>query len=168
MRTSSLGDPASWRAWDGAAFTVRMDSPYERTGTRRACTFVSPDALGGISQSVTWNTYLKRYVAVGVSQQQDASTNGRRVCGWFFSTSDDLVHWTPRQLLREAPVGFGGTCGAGGTAGTEMYLSLIDPEDTTDNFERSGQSAYIYFVRYNKTYSLDRDLLRASVRFQLR
>ena len=121
---------------------------------------MSPNELAGVNQSLTWNTYLKRYVATGVSRAGDT-------CGWFFSTSEDLVHWTPRQLLRQAPVGFGGPCGEAGREGTEMYVSLIDPDDTTENFERAGQTAYVYFVRYNKTYSLDRDLLRAPIRFEL-
>lgn len=143
------------RVHGGNGEPVRAGQPHTVLRVRVA------ERVASVNGGVTWNTYLKRYVAVGVSRIGDT-------CGWFASTSEDLIRWTTRQLMKQAPIGFGGPCGVGGAAGTEMYVSLIDHNDTTDNFERSGQNAYIYFTRYVQANSLNRDLVRVPIRFDMK
>lgn len=44
MRTQTVSDPTSWRAWDGAGFNLQMTDPY--TGPAPAeCASVTPDLL---------------------------------------------------------------------------------------------------------------------------
>ncbi len=46
------------------------------------------------------------------------------------------------------------------------YPSLVDPSDTSRNFEVTGQSPYMYFTRVNAmSPTLDFDLLRVRVQF---
>ena len=43
------------------------------------------------------------------------------------------------------------------------FESLIDPADTSRNFENTGQMPYLYYSRVNKDGT--RDLVRAQVKF---
>ena len=54
-----------------------------------------------MTDSLTYNTYLDKYVLVSPA---GAPQPGRRgvVWGFYYSTSDDLIDWTPRRLIREA------------------------------------------------------------------
>jgi len=47
--------------------------------------------------------------------------------------------------------------------GSKLYPSLIDHNDTSTSFERTGQTAYLYYVVWND--GLDRDLWRVPVTF---
>jgi len=79
-------------------------------------------------RSVTFNTYINMYVGI-------QSINGNIV----FNLSHDLLNWSTSTTI--------------GTSGIDLtslaYPSLLDPNDTTMNFERSGQSPYIYYTHLN-------------------
>ncbi len=45
MRTTLLGDPASWRAWNGTSFSLPLTSPYVAGSDVPACEFL--DARNG-------------------------------------------------------------------------------------------------------------------------
>jgi hypothetical protein len=155
MRTSSLADPGSWRAWDGTGYNRAMPSPYSAAATGAACTIVLP---GGIDGSLTWNTYLGRYLYVGAT---GAQLGGVVRCGFLYALSQDLITWTAPRMLKEAPVPFP-PCGSGGPMGREHYPSLIDHGDTSINFENTGRTPHLYYMRYND-HGLNRDLLRVPV-----
>lgn len=166
MRTRDLADPASWRAWDGTGFNLSMPSPYDDAGNpaptgRPACTPVSPQAIGGLGGSLTYNDYLHRYLLVGSSvfPQQ-----GTQVCGTEFSLSEDLVNWSTPKLLMPGKLPYP-PCDEGAPDGSLIYPSLIDHADPGVNFEHTGQTPHLYYVRWNQ--GLDRDLLRVPVRFAL-
>ena len=163
MRTDNLHDPASWRAWDGNGFDLRMTSPYVTGETAPLCT-----GLKGISGMggghLVFSTYLQRYFLV-------APTGGwidnRSVCGFFYSLSADLVHWSAPRLLVEAKLTYcpGVTPGPAAVESfPTLYPSLVDHADTTANFERIGTSAYLYYTRFNDG-ALDRDLVRVPLTF---
>ena len=40
MRTQTLADPTSWRAWDGTAFELQMTDPY--TGAAAVALYLIP------------------------------------------------------------------------------------------------------------------------------
>ena len=67
LRTRRLADPGSWRAWDGSGFGVRFIDPYrdEAPPTDHTCEPVAPPQIDRMSMSLTWNTYLDRYLLVG-------------------------------------------------------------------------------------------------------
>jgi hypothetical protein len=159
MRTHDLSDPASWRAWDGAGYNLAMPSPYTAAATGTACTIVLP---GGIDGSLTFNTYLGRYLYVGGS---GAIIDGVLTCGFLFSISEDLITWSAPRVLKHAPVPFP-PCGSGTNIGREHYPSLIDHADTSVNFEYTGQTPHVYYMRYNDQ-ALDRDLVRVPVIIQV-
>lgn len=158
MRTQTLADAASWRAWNGSAFTVRMGSPYVAgAATPGGCALVGRDSIGGVSGSLTWNAYLQRWMVIG------AEAVGT-TCGFWYALSEDLITWSRLRLLKALPIGYG-PCPAGpGGSNFSAYPSIIDHADTTANFERAGATPYLYWMQ---TFSnnLDRKLLRARLTF---
>lgn len=168
MRTNNLADPASWRAWDGTGFALPMRSPYTAQGAPAptglaACTFIDPRNLAALHGSLTFNTYLDSYIAVGAGAY---SSGGATVCGSYFSLSVDLLNWTTPQLLLPGKLPYP-PCNTGNTAdGSLIYHSLIDHSDTSVNFENTARTPHLYYVRWNT--GLDRDMLRVPVTFTAR
>ena len=165
MRTATLADPASWRAWDGEGFTLPMPSPYDEEGNPRPtglppCTFVAPETIGTLHESLTYNAYLGMYILVGSAV---FSVDGVLTCGVFFSLSPDLLRWSPPRLIMPTKLPYS-PCNPDGTPdGSLIYPSLIDHDSPSPSFEVTGQEPYLYFVRWNS--GLDRDLLRVRLRF---
>lgn len=156
MRTQTLDDPSSWRAWDGSGFNMRFLNPYTETGFNPAdhtCQIVSSNEIGALTYSLTYNTFFEKFIAVGVS--------GSPIPGFYFSLSDDLVHWTPKQFLMDAPQVF--------TTGGEMpffpYPSLVDPDSPSPSFDVTSQSPYLYYSRFNDNDPWNADLLRVKIKF---
>jgi hypothetical protein len=162
MRTRNLDDPSSWRAWDGSGFNLRMTSPYVTGTSAPPCTSLNMP-LG--MAHVVYNSYLQRYMAV---QNGERELNGRIVCGFYFALSADLVHWSEPQLLVET--WWASYCSADpkGPAVLEPLPvsapSIIDHADTTINFEKAGQTPYLYYTRFNDG-GLDRDVVRVPINF---
>jgi hypothetical protein len=78
---------------------------------------------------------------------------GQTPLGFFFSFSRDLIDWSRPLRLKidgldplKAP-----------------YPSLLDPRDTSRNFENTGQTPYLYYTQLHG--GLDNDLMRAQLRF---
>jgi hypothetical protein len=154
MRTLSLGDPTSWRAWDGTGFNLQITSPY--TGPEPpSCTAVltPPDVTA--QPTVTYNTYLGRYLMVGATRVGGPT---EFVCGFFYLLSSDLIHWTRMRLVRTAHVPWSAECYPPDAIGA-VFPSIIDHNDATVNFERSGRTPYLYYTRFND-HGLNRDLVR--------
>jgi hypothetical protein len=165
LRTRRLGDPGSWRAWDGAAFSVRFVNPYQQIGARsraRVCRPVARAEIVEMSHSLTFNTYLGRFLLVGMSGAHDPA-RGEMVWGFYYSLSDDLVHWTQQKLLMEAELPWTHKCR---DADPVAYPSLLDPASRSRSFETTGPRPYLYFTRFNYkgcAQSFDRDLVRVAV-----
>jgi len=154
MRTQALGDPMSWRAWDGSGFNLHMTDPY--TGPPAAlCASVAP----GLPQpTLTYNTYLGKYMMLGGGGIGNA-------CGAVYSLSSDLIHWTAFQMMR-AMYSVEKACQPpGGIGYVFAYFSIIDHSDTTTNFEKPGQTPYLYYTRiqWNNGVTPSRDLVRVPV-----
>ncbi len=167
MRTPNLADPSSWRAWDGAGFNLPMPSPYDAYGHPQPtglppCTPVSPQAIGTLHESLTFNTYLGHYLLVGSGV---FSGDGELVCGVYFSLSKDLINWSPAQLMLRTKLPYPPCNPDGLPDGSLIYPSLIDHADSSPNFEFTGQTPYLYFVRWNS--GLDRDLMRVQIRLEI-
>jgi len=150
MHTTTLGDPTSWRAWDGSGFNLQMTDPY--TGPAPAlCASVAP----GIAEpTLTYNTYLGKYMMVG-------SVVVGNSCGAGYALSSDLIHWTAFQIMRTAYFTYA-PCQPPPGANVTTYFSIIDHSDTTVNFEKPGQKPYLYYTRFNGL-NLNRDLVRVPV-----
>jgi hypothetical protein len=167
IRTKSLDEPASWRAWDGTDISLRLTSPYASGSNVQVCEFLETpdDVLMNDVETLTYNTYLERYMVVAV---WGAWVGDQYLCGIFFSLSLDLIHWSHTQLIAETIVWCDRDPQAPGLLEPRAigYPSIIDHDDRTTNFERPGRTPYLYYTRYNE-YWLDRDLVRVPLTFTL-
>jgi hypothetical protein len=167
MRTQDLADPKSWRAWDGEGFNVRFIDPYRDSAqsvSRHVCDPIAPDALGQINRSVVWSTFLNKWVVVGTETGYEPAF-GEVIRGFYFSTSDDLIHWSQRQLLMRVETAQTWQCGDPDPA---AYPSFIDPSSTDRNFNTMDQTAYVYmttFRRENCLVTSKRDVMRMPIQF---
>jgi hypothetical protein len=171
LRTHTLWDPASWRAWDGQGFTVRFIDPYIETSEpaqNHLCQPL-PNLSDQMSASLTYNTYLGKYIVTSTENRTDPQT-GARVTGFWYSLSDDLIHWSVEKLLMEGPTLYQHQCGE---ADPVQYPSLLDPTSPERNYGTTGQEPYLYYTRMHFAsngagvcyLTLDRDLLRIWIRF---
>lgn len=153
IRTDTLDDPASWRAWDGNGFNMRFINPYQETLDNPEdyiCPPVTPD-IGALTYGLSYNSYLEQFVAVGVGFD-----------GFYFSVSDDLIHWSPRQFIMEAAQVFA----SGAEPPYYPYPTLIDHNSPSLSFDVTGQMPYLYFTRMNGSQAaINTDLLRVQVKF---
>ena len=168
-RTADLADPQSWRAWDGTGFTVRFRDPYRYSydPAEGVCAPVSRNRIGTLSESLTWSTYLRKWVLVGSSENADGVSGP----GFYHYTSDDLVNWSPAKLLMKGELPWTYSC----QDGPEQLRdpSLLDNDSESPNFETIGQRPFLYFTRFNVGFntptncftSLDRDLIRIPLEF---
>jgi hypothetical protein len=168
MRSPDLTDPRSWRGWDGVSFSVRFKNPYyENASPQRThtCEPMDYDSIQSMTRSLTYSTSLGKYVLTGSAIKFDP-VQSRNVNGFYFSTSDDLIHWSMRQLLYEIPSLVTHQCG-GPDAG--VYPSLIDHNSTDRNYRTMDATAYLYFTRihYDAACFADQhnDLIRVPVQF---
>ena len=145
MRTKALGDPGSWRFWNGKGFEGQFVNPYTdppATPGDHVCAPLDWDNIGAsLNDSISFNTYLNRYVLVGISAD---TIGGREIWGFFYSFSDDLIQWTRRKLLTEMVLPW---TAAHNDDVMYLYPSLLDPESDSRNFETSGKTAYLYYTR---------------------
>lgn len=152
IRTQTLSDPTSWRAWDGNGFNLQMTDPY-LNGSPSLCAGVAPDVA---QPTLTYNTYVGRYMMVG------SATLGN-VCGAAYALSSDLIHWTTFQIIRTAYFSYSPCLPPGGNGYLNIYFSIIDHSDMTANFEKPEQTPYLYYTRMqwaNGGGTLNRDLVR--------
>ena len=97
MRTKNLSDPSSWRAWGGSQFNVRFADPYtanDLDARDHVCRPVSPNQIGAMVESLTFNEYFGKWLLVGASQD---TIDGRQVVGFYYSLSDDLIELVAAQ-----------------------------------------------------------------------
>jgi hypothetical protein len=165
MRTDDLSIPTSWRFWDGSGFNGQFVNPYTNPPANPAgnvCPALDINDIGAsLNDSVTYNTYLDRYVLVGLSAD---TIGGREVWGIYYSFSNDLIRWTHRKLLAEMPLPW--TVKNAGSDMSILYPALLDPISESRNFETTGKTAYLYYTSHNFGQgSLDRDLIRVAVEF---
>ena len=167
MRTKTLDNPTSWRAWDGNDFKVRLINPYTEPNadpSKHICQPVSCDNIENLHSSLTFNTYFNKFLLVGESSLWDP--NQRKIVhGFYYSLSDDLIHWSLRRLIMEAKLPW-----TPDLPGEILhYPSLIDPNDTSRNFEMTGRRPYLYYTRWHSSKPAnqghDRDLIRVPIQF---
>jgi hypothetical protein len=139
-----------------------MPSPYAANNNPGpACAGLAE--RGG--NSISYNTYLGRYLAVTNSGPPGTGYPG---CGFYLSLSADMVHWSKPQLVVEARLT---DCDVDPTKPGVLepvmviFPALVDHDDPTVNFERSGQTPNLYYVRFNKGIMdpesiIDRDVVR--------
>ena len=162
MRTRNVADPTSWRGWSGTGFTKRFPSPYVETldPADHTCQPVQENRIATRSESLTWNTYFKKWMLVGSGLNADGTSGP----GFYYHTSDDLINWSEAKLLMKGPLPWDNPCDG------EVLRdpSVLDPQSKTRNFDTVGQRPNLYFTRFHLTgcsWSLDRDLVRIPIEF---
>lgn len=159
-RTNNLSDPSSWRFWDGSSYSIRMGSAHHGSN-HPPCALVAKNNIQNMNQSLTWNTYLQKYLLVGTQNEGGADP---QVCGFYFSLSDDLITWTPRQLFWEVPFTVGPCTDNPPPGIVKSYPSIIDHASTSINFDISGKTPHLYYTEYpSGPSSLNRDLARIPI-----
>jgi hypothetical protein len=165
LRTRNLSDPTAWRAWNGSGFTFAFQNPYVGTfdPAQHVCAPVDLPHIGNVTESLTYNTYLHKWMLVGGSV---GAAEYNRPPGFYYALSDDLVNWTNLELLMETELTYARDC-----VNPPYPLrdpSLIDPNSTSRNFETVGQNAYLFYTEFHNSGCnaiLDRDLRRIPVEF---
>lgn len=159
MRTDDLSDPSSWRFWDGAEFAGVWRNPYLESvdpDADKCAPLAFPQLSGGLNEGIVYDERLELFMVVGVTNHP-SSADPR--FGVYYSTSENLVDWSARELLLEVPLN--ATVDDPDNDTTHAYPSIIDPDSTSLNFETSDGRMYLYMSRFNfGGNSLDRDLLR--------
>jgi hypothetical protein len=160
LRTPSIASPLGWRAWDGVGFRVSLRNPYRSAGRRRIpCELVESGHIAEMGDSLTYNRALRRYLLVGLSQSAPGRV-GQVGRGIYYSTSIDLLHWSPRVLVAPAVTRHDHGCKAPAAI---AYPSVIDPASRSRTFATSGAHPFLYFTRIRYEHcrlSEDRDLIR--------
>jgi hypothetical protein len=141
LRTGNIADPASWRAWDGAAFSVKLDNPYKQAAGERKphCLPVAPfprvvDSIVRFGSKPLWIAVYTAAVASGKIPQP----------GVYYSVSQDLTNWSAPELIMALPMNLVGVCAS---KPTYLYASLLDPHAATRSFEDTGGRAYLFMTR---------------------
>ena len=160
IRTNDLADPGSWRAWDGEGFGIAFADPYgEQVDPRRHAPVpvsVDPPKNGGppsacgageMTESLTFNTHLGRYLLAGVSWRPDGP-GGELVWGVYYSLSSDLVVWSERRLLARAHP-FYQRVSDPERPHSILYPSVLDPQSTDRNFGTTTRVNDLYFTVYH-------------------
>ena len=124
---------------DASAWEIWNGSGYVRTKTGSCAVIRNLNDI----KSVTYNNYLKMYVA----------TEYNAVRGFLFHVSQDLINWSSPMSINVAGLDTSNT----------PYPSLLDPKDTSRNFERTGQEPYLYYTQLHR--GLNRDLMRIQIKF---
>ena len=164
MRTRNLADNTSWRAWNGTGFSTQFRNPYLATldPSQHVCAPVDFLSIGTITESLTYNTYLRKWMLVGASVGDPAFN---KPPGFYYALSDDLLQWTNATLLMAGELTWTKDCVPPDPI---RDPSLIDPNSTSRNFETVGQRAYLFYTVQHLSGcagTLDRDLLRIPVEF---
>jgi hypothetical protein len=136
MRTQDLASASAWKVWTGSDWQSAAQTP------RCGPIFTSP-GVNLFPSYISYSTYLHTYVMLW-------SNNYDRVA---YSLSQDLLRWSsPITILSLPP-----------PQGILYYGAILDPSDTSRNFEMSGSEPYLYFTLAHE--GVNRDLIRQKIRF---
>jgi hypothetical protein len=140
FRTMQPTDPASWRAYDGRAFSIRYADPYASPAAApKPCAPVGPFVFP--VGAVVRDQASSRWIAVFQAARNDGAFP---VDGFYYASSTDLLHWSEARLLFAAKTLFSDLCTAGPSV--IAYPSLLDPHAKGRNFDDLGDDAYLYFT----------------------
>lgn len=156
IRTDALDQPRSWRFWNGQHFAGLFVDPYA-TEIDDPASHACPPVLDVLAESLTWNTYLERWLLIG------SKAFSRTTGGFFFATSTDLVHWTAPRSFHRVELTFTYVCGE---EDPKAYASFVDPASRERNFDVTGRTGWLYYTRFhylNCQMNLDRDLERVPI-----
>ncbi|MFJ5293391.1 hypothetical protein [Streptomyces sp. NPDC088348] len=129
--------PGTWKGWNQGTFSTPMPA---------ASASPKLQALPGLStnmatNSITWNTYLNRYVMVW---QAWGDTTGVHI-----TTSADGVHWDPSKVL----------------FGTDSSKQINYAQIIGVSSSQSGQDAMLVYEQWPPTTGRNRDMIERPIHF---
>ena len=136
-----------------------MPSPYAGPAPG-ICALIGVGQLLGPYDSLTFNTYLNKYMITGVTVFGDPL--GNYVCGIGYSLTSDFINWTRTRLIQPRYIPGFAPCTSPNGTGAVAFVSVIDHADSTINFEQPSATPYIYYTLFNSP-GLNRDLVRVPV-----
>lgn len=157
MRTATIADPHSWRAWDGTGFTIQFVDPATTAvdPSQHVCTVLDPTNLFSWMRNLLVLPDGQGYL--GTLYKNVANADGTTNFNTYGTTSLDLIHWSNPVLITSFP-------NNPNLSTTFYYPSLIDPTSTSMNFETiTKNSGYLYYTLFRGDSSNDRDLVRFPV-----
>lgn len=163
-RTKNLMDPSSWRGWAGDDFTTSFVSPYNldphTSKEPHICVPVEsfPPICGAFS--VVWSSYLEQFVAtLGCFEEMSKS--------FYFSTSDDLIHWSSLQSFYSAEKVPQNVKKMITSIAYPAFLDPAAPSQYSDfNYYTIGKEPYLYWVSLGHSpYTDGRHLWATPMRF---
>ena len=135
MRTADLSKASSWEKLTANGWDKSVQAKCKPVISNSAHPY-----------TLTYNTYLKKYILI--MERWNPQT---QAAGMAYTLSSDLINWGPQVRIEGLPSGY-------------IFASLLDPTDTSRNFENTGQDPYLYYVIYKDPNNyLDRDLVRQKV-----
>jgi hypothetical protein len=164
MRTRDLGDPSSWRAWNGFDFSVRFVNPYlekVQDAKEHVCTPLKAEFgnMGGLAREPVSGAFVA--VTTGAINAGQANA----VYGIVAAATYDFIHWSKPVLLWADPTG---PNRLGDPRASDRDPSLLDPASDSWNFDTIASRPYVYFVRMNVDNGpYDRRLLRTPIRISI-
>jgi hypothetical protein len=146
IRTQTLGDPRSWRAWDGEGFNAQFVDPYRESPeptVSHVCEPIGQGQITDLNRSIVYATNAGKYVMIGKTRAFAAPVGGQTP-GIFYTTSDDLIHWTDRQFLMATEDATTYTCG---DPEFLLYPALLDSNSPDRNFDSTDGNLYLYLTK---------------------
>jgi hypothetical protein len=122
----------SWRFWTGKDFSGQFIDPYKTGDSPDA--HICPIVYRGSIMSIVYSPSLDTFIGVG--------NGGEFGGGADYTSSRDLIHWAEKQTLVSPSDSF-----------AVRYPSIIDPKSSARNFDTTGGTPYLYFVRYGGNVS---------------
>ena len=164
FRTRNPADSASWRAWDGSAYTVRFGDPYAGGAKPdKPCQPIPP--LQAPVGSVTLHTPTRTWLAVYQASKDDKY---HPLAGFYYAASKNLTDWSLPRLLVAGATLYDDPCKSPG--GLIAYPSLLDPASKARNFDEAGDAAQVYWASLETKgcqITSKRDLMRRPVKFTI-
>lgn len=141
FRSATPENSASWRAFDGRAFTVRYHNPYApRFAVPKPCTPISPFVfpVGAVVRARTGGVWIAVFQAA-------RNAGIFPVDGFYYATSKDLVHWNMPRVLLAGKTLFSDLCKA--APSVIAYPSVLDPTARGRNFDDVGSAPFLYYAK---------------------
>jgi hypothetical protein len=143
LRTQTLFDSQSWRAWNGSEFAVKFIDPFRlevNHPEEHLCTPVTPRALIWPVSSLVFHKKTGMFVAI-MQANIKVPRGGNYEDGVYYATSPDLINWSSPRLLMPALSVFTYKCGGDPI----MHPSLIDPASSDRNFTDFADEPFLFY-----------------------
>lgn len=160
LRTTNVLDPASWRAWSGADFSIQFVDPYAgAVSNPQQHVYTAVPYMFAIN---ALNIYQPANIVVATLW--DYWDNELGPPGLYLTTSTDLVNWTkPRLVVTVAQLSANNPPGSY----LDVYFSMLDPTATDLNFSNVGDEPYLYYARLDNNNVFNRVVYRQKIKLTL-